>query len=149
MSPTEAVSKKDVSFWTRLMHAAIEGRLPHLRTLPAPDYVDMKSFVYTALLYKNSLAGLRIFGDDNLSGFWTICSRMGEFKKIQWCLDFDLVSYTYLTRFDDMIEKCPHVKQISFDVRFDAKQQTNEPEPMIIHDVRCDWRLISTDSQLE
>ncbi|KAI9271010.1 hypothetical protein EDC94DRAFT_690904 [Helicostylum pulchrum] len=146
-------SEKYLSFWTQLMHAGRQGQLPYLKVLPDPDYTNWKSYVYTALSFKNSLTSLDILGDDGLRGYRTLCDQLDQFKSLQR-LDFGIQSYMYLSHFDGLIDKCPHLKELTFCVDTDAIQPPNEPEPMVrprpdIHILNCDWELICTESQLE
>ncbi|KAI9272255.1 hypothetical protein EDC94DRAFT_580705 [Helicostylum pulchrum] len=95
--------------------------------------------------------GLYLCGEDSLAGYRTICDQIDQFKNLRRPT-FDILSYTYLTHFDGLIEKCPHLK----DVDSNAIQRPNKPglEPMIhprpdIHTLECDWKLICIESQLE
>ncbi|GAA5812002.1 hypothetical protein MFLAVUS_005449 [Mucor flavus] len=148
-------SEKEVTFWTRLMHAGMQGQLPYLKVLPRPDCFNWESYAYTALLFKSSLTSSHICGDDNLGGYRTICDQIGQFKNLQH-LNFEIRYYTYLTHFDSLIEKCPHLKELLFEVKVNAIQRPSESEPESIirprpniHVLRCDWELAYTESQLE
>ncbi|KAI9256851.1 hypothetical protein EDC94DRAFT_677543 [Helicostylum pulchrum] len=57
---------QDLSFWTRIMYAATEGQLSHLKNFPEPDIKSLESYIYTTLLFKNSLSTLWL-NDDSLS----------------------------------------------------------------------------------
>ncbi|KAI9265377.1 hypothetical protein EDC94DRAFT_583396 [Helicostylum pulchrum] len=131
------------------------GQLPHLKVLPPPGPYNEEPYVDTVLSFKNSLTSLRISGDDSLAVYRTLCDQLDQFKSLQR-LTFVIRSYTGLTHFEDLVDKCPHLKELNFKVYINAIQRTNEPEPepMIlprpdIHKLECDWKLICTESQLE
>lgn len=48
------------------MYAATEGQLSHLKNFPEPDIKSLESYIYTTLLFKNSLSTLWL-NDDSLS----------------------------------------------------------------------------------
>ncbi|GAA5795342.1 hypothetical protein HPULCUR_000698 [Helicostylum pulchrum] len=128
---------------------------PHLKVLPPPGPYNEEPYVDTVLSFKNSLTSLRISGDDSLAVYRTLCDQLDQFKSLQR-LTFVIRSYTGLTHFEDLVDKCPHLKELNFKVYINAIQRTNEPEPepMIlprpdIHKLECDWKLICTESQLE
>ncbi|KAI9272195.1 hypothetical protein EDC94DRAFT_595706 [Helicostylum pulchrum] len=146
--------QKDSPIWIQLMNAGIQGRLPRLKVLPEPDRIDWESYFYTALSFKNSLISLRVFDFNGLGGYQTLCDQLDQFKRLQH-LEFEIhQSYPYLTHFDGLVNKCPHLKELTFEVDSDAIQRPNEPEPVIrphpgIRKLRCGWELICTENQLE
>ncbi|KAI9272193.1 hypothetical protein EDC94DRAFT_580649 [Helicostylum pulchrum] len=64
--------------------------------------------------------------------------------------------YTYVSHFDGLIDKCPHLKELTFEVDSDVIQRSNEPEPEPtirlrpgIHKLERQRKLICTEGQLE
>ncbi|KAI9256852.1 hypothetical protein EDC94DRAFT_615965 [Helicostylum pulchrum] len=154
--------KYDILIWTRIMYAATQGQLSHLNTLPKPDTFHLEPYIYTALLFKKTLTSLWLnddvicFGPQlaNLMAYQILCDQIDQFKNLEH-LRFSYLSDRHLSYFDGLIDKCPHLKTLSFDLTVETIiQPNNKPELAIhsrpdIHTLSCDWRIINAESQLE
>lgn len=151
----------DLPFWVRIGYAATQGQLSHLKTLPTPDSENLESYIYTALQFKDSLTSL-ILGCDSdsfqpqladLAAYGILRDQIDQFKNLQG-LHLNYLCNKYLSYFDGLIDKCYHLKKLTFDVTIDTILQPNEPEPTFcprpdIQTFKCNSRLINSDSQLE
>lgn len=154
-------ASEEFPLWTQLMHAASQGQLSRLKSLPGCSSKTLGSYIYTALSFKNSLVSLELNDDSSyfgprlarLGAYQTLCDQMEQFKNLE-TLHFDYISDKYLSYYDGLIEKCHHLKEVCFRLTAKDIQPPNEPEPKIrprpdVHTFECNWRLIDVESQLE
>lgn len=147
-------------FWTRIMYAATQGRLSHLQILPESFGDSLESYVYTALLFKNTLTKLSLNDTELSSGpqfsrlapYQTLCDQIDQFKKLQH-LYIGCHSDKYLSYFNTLIDKCSHLNKLYFDVSIDKILDPNKLESNILPrpDIRkfsCNWEAINAENQL-
>lgn len=143
------------------MHAGAQGQLSHLKILPQSDSTNLESYIYTALSFKNSLTALHICGNGpsydyqlaRSSPFQTLYEQIDQFKHLQR-LHFHCQSDKYLSYFDVLIDKCHHLKELTFDLHIETTRQTDEPKPNIrprpdIQTLTCNSKQINVKNQLE
>ncbi|GAA5814532.1 hypothetical protein MFLAVUS_008029 [Mucor flavus] len=153
--------KYDILIWTRIMYAATQNQLSHLNALPKPDTFHLEPYIYTALLFKKSLTSLWLnddvtcFGPQlvDLTAYQILCDQIDQFKNLQH-LRFSYLSDRHLSYFDELIDKCHHLKTLSFDLTVETIIQGYKSELVIrprpdIHTLSCDWRIINADNQLK
>ncbi|GAA5795336.1 hypothetical protein EDC94DRAFT_604675 [Helicostylum pulchrum] len=151
----------DLPFWVRIRYAATQGQLSYLKTLPTPDGENLESYIYTALQFKDSLTSLTLSCDSDsfqpqladLAAYGILYDQIDQFKNLQ-DLHLNYLCNKYLSYFDGLIDKCHHLKKLTFNVTIDKILQPNEPEPTVcprpdIQMFKCNSRLINDDSQLE
>lgn len=155
--------EQELSFWIRLSHAASQGHFSHLQLLPCSNTRNLESYLFTALQFKSSLRHLSISDKElchgidlkSLGVYQTLLDQIGEFKSLQ---TFTLAyqSDKQLTHFNDLIEDCPHLQEVSI-VLFPTEDQKMIMEPVGvsvyprpgIRKLECNWDIISTKNQVK
>ncbi|KAG2233929.1 hypothetical protein BDF21DRAFT_396817 [Thamnidium elegans] len=154
--------KEDPQFWAQLMHAATQGQLSRLKSLPEPSSTSLRLYIFTALLFKNSLVSLLLRDDDysfgpqlaHLGAYRTLCDQIDQFKNLE-DLHLDFLCDKHLSYFDGLIDKCHHLKEFTLGENIKKIiQLPNELEPTIrprpdIHSFECNWKVIHAESQLK
>ncbi|GAA5809145.1 hypothetical protein MFLAVUS_002549 [Mucor flavus] len=136
----ECLDTEEFPFWAQLMHAASQGQLSCLKSLPKSSKLNDDSSCFRPRLAR-------------LGAYQTLCDQMEQFKNLK-TLHLSYISDEYLSYYDGLIEKCHHLKEVNFDLTAKNIQPPNEPEPKIrprpdVHTFECNRKMIDVESQLE
>ncbi|GAA5811142.1 hypothetical protein MFLAVUS_004571 [Mucor flavus] len=153
----------DPDVWVRLMYAAKEGQLAHLKELSVTRVAEIDNYIDILLFFKNSVTTLLLCdADDTLTtSQWStqttyqlVVDRIKEFPPLQ---HLSIGHHTNLQfyNFDTLIEKCQSLK--SFSVRLYPitcqVQKENIPHGFIskrpdINKLVCNRETVKCDDQL-